>query len=140
MPFSCLKNRERKDCFAAAPEQKLFYNFFFVQKVLFILSFPCILRALSGSFSPRAQKARVGWAGTNFVIHFVANFVTNFVPKSPRNFSGLFSLPQKIHAKSTPPSGPKSTPILETFFSVVSPGARHWSASLLLDMLTNEDL
>ena len=43
-----------------------------------------------------------------------------------------------------PLSGPKSTPILETLFSVVSLGARPWSASLLLDanisMLANKDL
>ena len=81
--------------------------------------------------------------GTNFVTHFVTNFVTNW-PEIAPNFFRPFSLPQRIHAKSTPPLGPTSTPILENVFSVVSLGARHWSASLLLDasmsMLTNENV
>ena len=48
-------------------------------------------------------------------------------------FSALFSLSQKIHAKSTPESTPKSTPILKTFFPLVFLGARGWFTSLQLD-------
>ena len=85
-----------------------------------------------GSFSPRAQNAKVGWElAVDFLLlarirsrilletgaSFVTHFVTNFVPKSPRIFQASFPvLFKKIHAKSTPASGPKSTPILETFF------------------------
>ena len=102
------------------------------------------------SFSPRAQNTILehastegtGWelavdfsfCRTNPVQNLPetgANFVANSVPKSPRYFSALYSMPPKIHAESTPPSGPKSTPILETFFPVVSLGARPWFALLL---------
>ena len=116
--------------------RRSFFTNFFAKSVLFILSFPCIVSPFSGGLSVRElrtqkQGGSSPWifdlaarirsrilleTGTNFVTHFVVNFVTNIVPKSLRIVSGLFSLSQKIHAKSTPPSGPKSMPILETFF------------------------
>ena len=110
-----------------------------------------------GSFSPRAQN-RCGflilrhesgpefyWKLARTLSHILLRILSRILFRNrPEFFGPLFSLPPKNHAKSTPPSGPKTTPILETFLSVVSLGARHWSAALLLEvsmsMLTNEDL
>ena len=72
----------------------------------------------------------------------------DFFPKltgnCPKVFSPSFHAPKTSMPNPRHVRGPKSTPLLETFFSVVSLGARPWFASLLLDatisMLTNEDL
>ena len=116
-----------------------------------------VFQSESSGHNPRTsndrRNCRVGvhrgfwFCGTSPVPNFSGNwheFCRAFCPKIAPNFSALVSLPQKIHAKSTPPSGPKSTRILETFFPMAFLGAWPWFASLLLDantsMPTNEGL
>ena len=113
---------------AAAPAQKLFYNFCWPKKFSLSYPFPAYWGRFPGVFQSETQtesseRKKKGWelavdfwfCGTNPVPSFTGNWhefchtFWTFVPKSPRICSGLFSLPQK----STPPSGPKSTPILE---------------------------
>ena len=113
---------------ALAPEPVMI----FVSKHFAHHTLPCVLGAFSEGLSVReigtqswneeAQK-ELGWelavdfwfCGTNPVPNSTrAWHEFCYVPKSPRNCSAF--PPPKTHAESTPPSGPKPTPILETFF------------------------
>ena len=119
---------------AAAPAQSSFTIFGFAPNLLFILPFPCALRAFSeGLSAPELGTQSRNEEAQRWIFDFAArirsrilletgtNFATNCPEIAPK-FFGPFSLPLKIHAKSTPLSGPKSTPTLETFFSVLSLG------------------
>ena len=140
------------------------FTILFAPKHSFILPCLCVLRAFSEGLSVRelrtqsrneeAQREVGQKLGGNFLVlrhesgpelfFWRHEGGHEFCHEINPNFFSLFSLPPKIQAKSMPLSGPKSTPILETLLSVVSLGARPWSASLRLDvnisMLTNKNL
>ena len=94
-------------------------------------------------FSPRDQNTIPEWANTEgtrvgarrgFLIlrhesgPEIYGKLARILSRNCPEFFSPFPCPKKFRAKSTPPSGPKSTPILEMFFSVASlvlePGLR----------------
>ena len=162
-PFLSMRFLETLACFCptigkrlmvcTAPAQKIFREFFLPKKCrlpyLFPIEgiFPGVLEPESfrtHSWNKQAQR-ELACGGSAWIFAFATRIRAWIPTKNGADFhseagvdfvwifSALFSLSQKIHAKSMPESTPKSTPILKTFFPLVFLGAQPWFTSLQLD-------
>ena len=135
---------------STAPAQKIFRELFLPEKILIALPvpnwghFPGVLEPESfrtHSWNKQAQR-EVACGGSAWIFAFAARIRAWIPTKNGADFYSeagvdfvwiflaLFSLSQKIHAKSMPESTPKSTQILKTFFPLVFWGAQPWFTSL----------